>query len=43
MITANQHPSYSYLAEMNKDAVIFPSSFDFHWHGNEWKKVCGLL
>ena len=24
MITANQHPSYSYLAEMNKDAVIFP-------------------
>lgn len=24
MITANQHPSYSYLAEMNKNAVIFP-------------------
>ena len=24
MITANQHPSYSYLAELNKDAVIFP-------------------
>ena len=24
MITASQHPSYSYLAEMNKDAVIFP-------------------
>ena len=24
MITANQHPSYSYLAEMDKDAVIFP-------------------
>ena len=24
MITANQHPSYSYLAEMNKDAIIFP-------------------
>ena len=24
MITANQHPSYSCLAEMNKDAVIFP-------------------
>ena len=24
MIKATQHPSYSYLAEMNKDAVIFP-------------------
>ena len=24
MIKANQHPSYTYLAEMNKDAVIFP-------------------
>tara|TARA_Y100000592_G_C5253163_1_gene213791 strand:- start:221 stop:523 length:303 start_codon:yes stop_codon:yes gene_type:complete len=24
MIKANQHPSYTYLAEMNKDAIIFP-------------------
>ena len=24
MIKANQHPSYSYLAEMNKDAIVFP-------------------
>ena len=24
MINATQHPSYSHLAEMNKDAVIFP-------------------
>ena len=24
MIKANQHPSYTYLAEMNADAIIFP-------------------
>ena len=24
MIKATQHPSYSYLAEMNKDAIVFP-------------------
>ena len=24
MINATQHPSYSYLADMNKDAIIFP-------------------
>ena len=24
MIKANQHPSYSYLAEMNADAIVFP-------------------
>ena len=24
MIKANQHPSYSYLAEMNAEAIIFP-------------------
>ena len=44
MIKANQHPSYSYLAEMNADAIIFPSNFaaEIYFqeiHNNEIKAV----